>query len=357
MSDAGPTSVRARRGRTTPLGRRAALGLCAGALGQVVLGHNAPANAAEALAQTCRILVAGPAGGRLEIWATLLAAALQPALPAGTMLQQELVGGEDGVTGANQFATRVPPDGNTLMLAPGDAVLAWLSGDKRAHHGAARWLAVAAGVVPAVVVARVGLAAGQPLRVGMAGTVGRDLAALLGLELAGFAPTPVFGVLDRTAAGQALAGGAVDAVLLRGGDLSADLAALATHGAAPIFALPAAAPDGVDRAMPELADFIRHLGGAAPAGPLYDAWRGVAAAAQTEFALVLPALTAAPLVALWRQAASQAADLPELRAAFPGISVVPAPAAIALTDAMAPDAAAIAELRAWLAVRLNWRPA
>jgi len=206
-------------------------------------------------------------------------------------------------------------------------------------------------------VARGGLAPGQPLRVGMAGTVGRDLAALLGVELAGFVPTPVFGVADRAAAGQALAGGAVDAVLLRGGDLPADLAALAAHGVAPLFALPSRGPDGVGQDMPELADFIRQLGGTAPAGALYDAWRGVAAAAQAEFALVLPALTAAPLVALWRQAASQAAEVPELRAAAPGIGVLTAQAAIDLTASMAPDAAAIAELRAWLAARLNWRPA
>jgi len=181
----------------------------------------------------------------------------------------------------------------------------------------------------------------------MAGPVGPDLAALLGLELAGLAVAPVFGVLDQNAAAQALASRAVDAVLLRGPGVAENLGPLAQVGVLPLFALGETRdPDWL--AIPTLPDFAAAHGIAPGAVPL-AAWRGVAAAAQTEFALVLPQLTPASLVALWRQAGGQAA--PALQATGP-LRVLDGAAA----HAMALDAAALADLRAWLARRLNWRP-
>ncbi len=354
MPDAGPSFPRPRIGGAMTASRRAVLaGLAA------VPGLGAPVRAGDALGEMPTLLVAGPAGGQLDYWAGLLVAALQPLLPAGAKLQPKLVGGADGVTGANQFAARVAPDGDTLLLAPGDAVMAWLSGDPRARFDPARWVAVAAGVAPATVVGRGMPEAGRRLRVGMGGTVGHGLAAMLGLELAGFAPTPVFGVLGRSAASQALAAGTVDAVLLRGRDASSGLEALAPFGAAPWFGLETAETNDLDPAapaLPGLVEFTRRLRGAPPAGPLYEAWRGVAAAAQAEFALVLPQLTPAGLVALWRRAAGEAVALPELRQAAGSVRTLAAPAASALADALAPSPAAITVLRAWLAERLNWRP-
>ena len=84
--------------------------------------------------------------------------------------------------------------------------------------------------------------------------------------------------------------------------------------------------------------------------------RAIAAAAQTEYALVLPQLTAASLVALWRQAGNQAAASPDLRDETGRTRSVGTPLAQALTQAMAPDVPAITALRTWLATRLNWRP-
>ena len=335
-----------------PLRRRAIL-----ALGTAALSAT-PARANEALGDAPTLLVAGPAGGRLDRWATQLAAALTPGLPAGTRLSPSQVGGEDGVTGANQFTTRVTPDGNTVLLVPGDAALAWLVGDPRARFDAAKWLGVVAGIAPAVVCAPPGFLARDRMRVGMAGPVGPDLAALLGLELAGLLTAPVFGVLDQGTAAQAMASGAADAVLLRGAAVAANLGALAQIGVTPLFTLGAVAGEGRDALLPEVLTLPEYIvsRGRTPAPDLLAAWRAVAAAAQTEYALVLPQLTPASLVALWRQAGTQAAASPALHDEAGRTRSVGTPAAQTLTQAMAPDVPAITALRTWLATRLNWRP-
>ena len=219
-----------------------------------------------------------------------------------------------------------------------------------------------AGIAPCVVCAPTGFPTNNRIRVGMSGPVGPDLAALLGLELAGFATTPVFGVLDQASAAQALASRAADAVLLRGAALAANLAPLAQIGITPLFTLGAVAgaqgEQGRDPLLPDipsLPEFAAARGQTIPP-PLLAAWRGTAAAAQTEYALVLPQLTPAALVALWRQAGTNAAQAAELHDETGRTRSVGTPAAQALTQALAPDVAGITALRTWLATRLNWRP-
>lgn len=313
------------------------------------------ARAAGGLADEPVLLVAGPAEGRLAHWGHRLAQALDPVLPAGTKLRPTHVGGEDGVTGANQFATRVTPDGNTLLLAPGEAALAWLAGDPRARFDAAKWLGVMAGIAPCVVCGRPEAGAGGArIRVGMAGPLSPDLAALMGLELAGLPVAPVFGAIDQGSAAQALASRAVDAVLLRGAGLAANLGPLAQLGATALFTLGAQGGEGRDALMPDVPNLAEYAAarGTVPAASMMAAWRGVAAAAQTEYALVLPQLTPAALVALWRQAAQHAAtDLQDPQGRTRG-AIDPQ----ALAQSLAPDTAALTALRAWLAARLNWAP-
>jgi hypothetical protein len=236
--------------------------------------------------------------------------------------------------------------------------MAWLSGDPRARFDAAKWLGVIAGIAPAVVCARTTMAKGERIRVGMSGPVGPDLVALLGLELAGLPVVPVFGGLNQDGAAQALASRAVDAVLLRGAGVAANLGPLAQVGAAPLFTLGATAGEGRDPLLPDLRNFTEFAAarGAAPPPGLLAAWRGVAAAAQTEYALVLPHLTPAALVALWRQAGTQAAAAPELLDTAGRTHSLGVPAAQALAHALAPSVPAINDLRSWLAARLNWRP-
>ncbi len=339
--------------------RRAILALSTAALSTTTARAAITAHAAEALSDAPTLLVAGPAGGRLDRWATQLTAALTPALPAGTRLRPTQVGGEDGVTGANQFITRATPDGNTVLLLPGDAALAWLVGDPRARFDAAKWLGIAAGIAPSVVCGRTdALKPGAPIRVGMAGPITSDLAALLGLELAGHPITPVFGVLDQGTAAQALASRAADAVLLRGAAIASNLGALSQIGVTPLFTLGTVAGEGRGTLLPDIPSLPEYAAsrGQTPAPDLLAAWRATAAAAQTEYALVLPQLTPAALVALWRHAGNQAATSPDLHDETGRTRNVGTPIAQALTQAMAPDVAGITALRTWLATRLNWRP-
>jgi hypothetical protein len=140
------------------------------------------------------------------------------------------------------------------------------------------------------------------------------------------------------------------------------VAALAASGGQPVFAMGARDAAGAmvrDPLFPDLPNLLQMragLGGAPLSGPLYDAWCATATACQLDFGLVLPQLTPASMVALWRRVGAQAAAAPEMQAMAASVSVRPqgGPAAIA---SIAADAPALLALRRWLASRFNWHPA
>ncbi len=359
-----------------PLTRRRAIGLMAGPLllGRDIAARAAPplppaaAVAAVPFPEGTTVLVAGPDGGRLGRWGDAIAAALDATLPAGTKVHMTCTGGVDGVTGANQFEARVPPDGATVLLVPGAAALDWLVGDPRAHFDAEHWVPVMAGVTPAIVMARADappLGSGRPIRVAASGPAGPQLPALLGLDLLGTHVAPVFGLATPEAAYAAFAAGKADAVLTCGQDVPQQVAALGEAGGKPLFglgALDANGASGRDPAFPDVPTLVElhiALHGTKPKGARYHAWRAAAAATQLEFGLVLPRLTMAAMVALWRRTASQATAQPTVQSLASTFAVRPLEgvvAAAAMTN-VAADSAALLELRGWLAERFNWRPA
>jgi hypothetical protein len=176
---------------------------------------------------------------------------------------------------------------------------------------------------------------------------------------------PVLGLVDPNAAQSAFAQGAVDALLLCGRSVTERFTALAAAGAQPLFALGAIDADGKsvrDPAFPDVphfAELFAARGGNTPSGPLFDAWCAAAAAVQLAFGLVLPQLTPASAVALWRRAGTDAVAAPGVRATAATVNVRPlaGPTATANTAVIAVGAPALAELRRWLASRFNWRPA
>ena len=183
--------------------------------------HAAGSPAPVALApfpEGVRLLVAGPDAGALNGWADAVLPALEQSLPPDTSIHRLVVGGADGVTGANRFEARGVPDGLTVLLVPGQAVLAWMVGDPRAQFDVGHWVPVMAGVTPGLVVGRPAIAARDGrMRIAAAGGVaGLDLPALLGCDLLGIRPEPVFGLTEPAAVHSAFAQGAVDAVFLRG---------------------------------------------------------------------------------------------------------------------------------------------
>jgi hypothetical protein len=350
--------------RLPPLTRRHVVGLMAGSL---LFGRGTAARAAYSVLPIsvaavpfpdgATILVAGPDGGRLGEWGDAVAMALGGALPPGTKVNATCTGGLDGVTGANQFEARVAPDGATVLLV----------GDTRAHFDAEHWVPIMAGVTPAIVMARpdvIPFAADRPIRIAASGPVGPQLPAILGLELLGAHVVPVFDLVEPAAASAAFDSGKADAVLASGQNAARHVAALQGAGAKPLFVfgeldagnLPARDPAFPD--VPTLVELYVARHGTKPIGARYDAWRAIATAAQLEFGLVLPGLTSAAMVALWRRAASQAAVQPGVQHLADTFAVRPLEgvAAAAVMTGIAADSAALLELRGWLATRFNWRP-
>lgn len=309
--------------------------------------------ASAAVPDAATILVAGPRQGATAAWADLIVPALAQALPPGTRLEREIVGGADGVTAANQFEARTPaPDGETVLLLPGIAALAWLVGEPRARFDAAQWVTAMASTTPAVLASRLPLARltrGQVVRV--AGSPSSPaLAALLTLELMGALPQAVparTGYADT------------DAVLLHGRNVVSQAHAAVQAGFAPVLALrehEPGVPSGYDPDFPELPISSERL---APElrGPLMAALSAAVAAARLDTALVLPPLTSAGMVALWRRACAEAAGAPATQSAAArlGIHAETEAVAVASTAPLAVNAAVLLELRHWLARRFGWR--
>jgi hypothetical protein len=312
------------------------------------------------------MIVAGPDGGRVDRIALQLAPLLARRVAPGRIIRRRGAGGVDGVTGANQFTARASPDGETVLLVPGAAALAWLMGDMRAHFDTAAWVPVMAGMSSGVVAARLSAEAlmgdivtGAPLRIA-AELTGYNLPALLALELLGATLIPVRGLRTDAAMHDALQRGAIDLVFLRERQVRERLASFQSTGAVPLFSLGAMTETGAltrDPLLPDLPDFVecyRTYRAAPPQGPLFTAWRAAAAASQLDFALVLPQLTPAASVAIWRQAANAAADTSGWypRGTF---RVLPPAMATAYITATAADPPAQLELRRWMATRFDWR--
>ena len=308
--------------------------------------------------------MAGPGGGPLDGWAELLAPSLVRSLSPGQPLRKALVGGQDGVTGANQLDARTVPDGSTAALLPGAAALAWLVGDPRARFDAANWVPALAATTPGLVVSRISAGqalGGAKLRVAAAGPAGAELPAMLAMDLLGMDWQPTFG-LPETDALSALQNGQVDAVCL-GGRRVAELAGLlGSTGARPMFSLGVLDEAGQrrrDPAFSDTPDATELMAGRVLPADLLQAWLATAAASELEVSVVLPHLTPAAMVALWRRACAQAVESGAVRAEAQAVGVrpMPVPAATASTAAVLADAAAQVELRRWLAGRLNYRAA
>ena len=214
---------------TQAIGRRLLLGSAA------ALAAGAAALPNAAFPEGATLLVAGPEGGPLDGWAGWLAPSLGRALPPGTTLRKDVVGGIDGVTGANQFEARTVPDGGTALLLPGSAAMAWLVGDPRARFDVGQWIPALAGVTPGLLMSRMPIAAGgPPLRIAASGPAGAELPALLALDLLGVPWVPVFGLVDATAI-SALSTGQVDAVCLHGRRVAEFAQLLGAVGVRPAF--------------------------------------------------------------------------------------------------------------------------
>lgn len=344
--------------------RQALRGLAAASLAPFWVRHAWANTGAGSLV----LLVAGPDGERTSRWGDACALAMEAGFPGRPTILTQPVGGLDGVTGANRLDTLVVPDGRTAAILPGAALIAWLAGDTRVHFDPTRWVPVMAGSNSGVLVVRLpagktpdlqSLKAMAPLKLAADQPQSNDLAALLALARLNVRTAPVFGLRDIDTKTRAFVAGEVDAVFVCGEGVPEDIAPLTASGGVPVFSLGAQQPDGTvsaDPLFPGLPD-VMALGGNAT--PFLDAvYRAAAAAARTDFIVVLPRLTDPGAVAQWRQAASGAIVTPALAAAAnaSAVTLQPVPAVVATLNALTLVLPDQADLQVFLTKNFGWQP-
>lgn len=306
-----------------------------------------PARAAPSDSRGYGLVVAGPAGGRTDRWADLLVPAIDRGFASKSLMLRQNLGGIDGVTGANQFEARVEPDGTTGLLVPGVAMLSWLTGEMRARFDPARWVPLWVGLGSVVLFSRTPLVLGQPFRLAAASPAGPELPALLALDILGI---DVALVPPDT-------GGAV----LTGPFSTMTPAFAIQAGLRPIMTFGALTEQGTigrDPDYPTVPTALELTIDRAPKD-LLAALRSAVMAAQLDVGLMLPAMTPAASVALWRRACAALPADPAIHEQADRLGTrQPLPAQAAMcTASIAGTANTLQTLRRWLATRYDWRPA
>ncbi|PWS38249.1 hypothetical protein DFH01_02845 [Falsiroseomonas bella] len=307
-----------------------------------------PLAAATAVPEAATLLAPGPEEGAAATYAQRAARGLARGLVHAAAMRVSVLGGADGITAANRFAVTAPADGRMLLALPGQSAQALLIGDPRARFEPRQWPAVTASLVPALLAGRGPLAAAHPPRLALAGPGAPEVAGLLALEMLGRAATPVF-LPAAMAPEAAVAVGSADAIVLTGGGAVARAAAL---GLTPWFAFDLAA-GGRDPHLPDVPALGELL--ADPAHPdLLAGCRAAAAAMRARAVVVLPTLTPADSVALWREAARRWGEA-EPDAAEAGAHRVHAQAAADLLATLCPAPGGVLAYREWLHRRLAFQ--
>lgn len=329
-----------------PLRRRGFTALAAALL--TASGLPRAAGAQVMPSDSATLLMPGPEGGPAALWAARVAAGLARGLPHAIALHPIVLGGPDGVTAANRFATQEAGDGRMLLVMPGHAAHARLIGESRARYAMEGWLPLCVSWQGAVLAGRGPLPApnpARPLRIALPGPEAPETSVLLALDLAGYSATPVFG-LHAFAAEQALGRGEVDAIVIA---TPSPLRHAARIGVTPWRELDTPGR----RDAPSLSAMSELTGQARPAH-LAAAQAGFAAL-RLRAALVLPALTSADMVSVWRRAAlrwqeDEAKESPDSTAP----ALVGAEARTAVS-ALFPSPEGVLAYREWLLKRLSWQ--
>lgn len=310
--------------------------------------------AASQVPEAAMLLAPGPEGGTAHHLAIRSASALARGLVRASALRVTVLGGPDGITAANRFASS-GGEGQTLLVLTGLAVQAQFIGDSRAHYEPRHWPGVCGSVQPSLLAVRPNRPANSgPLRIAVPGATAPEAAALLALDLMERPGAPVFcppaDLTQRQATTEAaVQQGAADGLVLCGSGAEARAAQL---GLRPLFAF-----DGAGHARDQMLPNVPALGELLPdpARPdLLLAARAAGAALRGRAMLVLPALTSANVVALWRGAAQswveEAPEAPEAgtRRIGPGETTL-------LLGTMYPAPDVALAYRIWLMRRLNVR--
>jgi hypothetical protein len=311
--------------------RRSVLGAAFAAAG----GAATPLRAATGVPEAAVLMAPGPQEGPSALFAQQAVRGLARALVQASALRVSVVGGPDGITAANRFGTNTATL-PVLLLLPGLAAQALLVGDPRARFEPLRWPALAGSLQPAILAGRGAPGSGQAVRLAIPSPAG------IGAD-----PIPL---ASGSSAEAAVSGGMADAAVLSGPDAAERAAAL---GLTPWFAFdgPAGARDPTLPQVPALGELLRD-----PAAPeLLMAIRAAGTALRVRGLLVLPMLTPANSVALWRDAARRWIDA-EPEAVARGTRLLAAEQATQLLATLCPRPDAALAYREWLHRRTGWQP-
>ena len=293
------------------------------------------------------LVVAGPSGGRMNRWADILASSIGEALPRRLPLQLRNLGGLDGVTGANQFQARSEPDGSSALLVPGSAMLSWLVSEARAKFDPARWVALWATAGSVVLVSRTPLSSRHTLRIAAANVAGPELPVFLALDQAGIRAVP-------SSPQEA------DAALLQGAGIQQAITRAGAAGFQPVLTLGGLGRNAEPLRDPLLpsAPTVYEIASSQANPEMQAALRAATLAVQLDAGLMLPQLTPATSVALWRKACRSTLDNSALRheAAHQDAEIVAPADAASCMSGIAGDPATLLAIRGWLATRHDWRP-
>ncbi|HWX46786.1 MAG TPA: hypothetical protein VNZ61_01865 [Roseomonas sp.] len=330
------------------LGRRDCLGF--GALALTGLsGARAAAQPQPAalVPDSATLLLPGPEGGAAAQWAQGVATGLARGLPHAVALRSLVLGGPDGITAANRFATMEGGDGRVLLVMPGSAAHARLIGESRAQFDPEGWLPICVSWQGALLAGRGPWppTGGRPLRLALPAPDAPETAALLALDLLGHPAVPIFN-LAGPAAAAAIAAGEADALVIAAPSALRRAAAMGLTGW-----LELEVPGRRDH--PELPSTAE---ASARPVPLAAAEAGFAAL-RLRAALMLQRLTSADVVAAWRRAALRwQEDESHQPAETTALALVGAEAR-SLTAALTPPAPAVLAYREWLLRRLGFQAA
>ncbi len=329
--------------------RRSLLRLAATGLlgGRAASAQLPPAAAPQAvLPDSATLLMPGPAGSGAARWAEAAAAGLVRALPQAVALRATVLGGPDGVTAANRFATLQAGDGRTLLVLPGLAAHLRLVGESRAQFAPEGWLPICVSWQGAVLAGR-GLwprSRGETLRLALPAPEAPETSALLALDLMGIEAQPVFAAVAQPPE-DLVARGLANAVVL---GAPAPLPAAAALGLVPWIELETPGR----RDLPQLPSTAAVPG----AAPRLEAMQAGFAALRLRAALMLPELTPADTVAAWRRAAIRWQE-EEARQPSDAVATLVGAEARATVAPLFPAPPAMLAYREWLLRRLSWRPA
>ena len=311
----------------TMLNRRALLGGTAAAL---AAGSGARAQPVTFAGRNIEFMIPFAEAGGSDIWARFITPFIARHLPGNPTVFVRNVPGGGSITGANEFAQRVRPDGMTLFGASASTQLPFLLGDRRVRFDFRDWVPVLISPFGGVFYAhsRTGISAtdqiaqlrGQELIFPGQTVTGLDVVPVLALHMLGMNVRYVWGMRGRGEARLALERGDASVDHQTTPAFLTQVMPMVREGnAVPLFSYGVVGADGRivrDPSFPEIPTFeevYERVHGRAPDGVIYDAYRACSVAA---FAAQKPAVlkrdTPAPIIAAYREAFQRLAADPEL---------------------------------------------